>query len=60
VPGLYYIFGKLDEGRKLIKGEDDNPLTEAIGESQRDLLLTKKIKKVVTKMLRKNENKENI
>jgi HAE1 family hydrophobic/amphiphilic exporter-1 len=28
VPGLYYIFGKLDEGRKLIKGEDDLPLTE--------------------------------
>lgn len=28
VPGLYYIFGKLDEGRKLIKEEDDRPLTE--------------------------------
>jgi len=28
VPGLYYIFGKLDEGRKLIKGEEDLPLTE--------------------------------
>jgi HAE1 family hydrophobic/amphiphilic exporter-1 len=30
VPGLYYIFGKLAEGRKLIKDEDDNPLTENI------------------------------
>ena len=28
VPGLYYIFGKLAEGRKLIKGEDDDSLTE--------------------------------
>jgi HAE1 family hydrophobic/amphiphilic exporter-1 len=28
VPGLYYIFGKLDEGRKLIKDEHDRPLTE--------------------------------
>ncbi|MCB9244826.1 MAG: efflux RND transporter permease subunit [Flavobacteriales bacterium] len=28
VPGLYYIFGRLVEGRKLIKGESDNPLTE--------------------------------
>ncbi|MGZ4037066.1 MAG: efflux RND transporter permease subunit, partial [Bacteroidia bacterium] len=28
VPGLYYIFGKLAEGRKLIKNEDDKSLTE--------------------------------
>jgi hydrophobic/amphiphilic exporter-1 (mainly G- bacteria), HAE1 family len=30
VPGLYYIFGKLDEGRKLIRDEYDKPLTEPI------------------------------
>jgi HAE1 family hydrophobic/amphiphilic exporter-1 len=28
VPGLYYIFGSLAEGRKLIRGEDENPLSE--------------------------------
>ncbi len=28
VPGLYYIFGKLAEGRKLIKDEDLTPLSE--------------------------------
>lgn len=28
VPGLYYIFGSLAKGRKLIKGEDDSSLTE--------------------------------
>lgn len=28
VPGLYYIFGTLAEGRKLIKNEDDDSLTE--------------------------------
>ncbi|WP_353170504.1 efflux RND transporter permease subunit [Flavobacterium sp.] len=28
VPGLYYIFGTLAEGRKLIKGEEFNPLSE--------------------------------
>lgn len=28
VPGLYYIFGKLADGRKLIKYEDENPLSE--------------------------------
>lgn len=30
VPGLYYIFGRLAEGRKLIKNEDDSSLTEDI------------------------------
>lgn len=28
IPGLYYIFGRLSEGRSLIKDEDENPLTE--------------------------------
>lgn len=28
VPGLYYIFARLAEGRKLIQDEDQNPLTE--------------------------------
>lgn len=28
VPGLYYIFGSLADGRKLIKGEDERPLSE--------------------------------
>ncbi len=28
IPGLYYIFGKIAEGRKLIKFEDETPLTE--------------------------------
>ncbi len=30
VPGLYFIFGHLAEGRKLIKDEDEVPLTEEI------------------------------
>lgn len=28
VPGLYYIFGSLADGRKLIKGEEENSLTD--------------------------------
>jgi HAE1 family hydrophobic/amphiphilic exporter-1 len=28
VPGLYYIFGSLAEGRKLIKGEEDSSLSD--------------------------------
>lgn len=28
IPGLYYIFGSLADGRKMIKGEDEEPLSE--------------------------------
>lgn len=28
VPGLYYIFGSLADGKKLIQGEEESPLTE--------------------------------
>ena len=28
VPGLYFIFGSLADGKRLIRGEDDEPLTE--------------------------------
>jgi hydrophobic/amphiphilic exporter-1 (mainly G- bacteria), HAE1 family len=31
VPGLYFIFGTLAEGRSLIHAEDDEPLTEDMG-----------------------------
>lgn len=30
VPGLYYIFGSLAEGKSLIRDEDHNPLTETL------------------------------
>lgn len=30
VPGLYFIFGTLSEGKQLIKDEDDEPLSEDI------------------------------
>ncbi|HLP12645.1 MAG TPA: efflux RND transporter permease subunit [Flavobacteriales bacterium] len=33
VPGLYFIFGKLAEGRKLIRDQDENPLSEDFVES---------------------------
>ena len=28
IPGLYYLFGKLDAGRKLLKDESHRPLSE--------------------------------
>ena len=34
VPGLYYIFGSIAAGKKLIKDEDFNPLTEEIGHDE--------------------------
>ena len=30
VPGLYYIFGRLAERRKLVRNEEENPLTEEL------------------------------
>ncbi|MBS7563287.1 efflux RND transporter permease subunit [Mucilaginibacter sp. Bleaf8] len=30
IPGLYYIFGKIAEKRKLIRDEEENPLTEEV------------------------------
>jgi len=30
VPGLYFIFGTLSRGKRLIRDEDDNPLTEEV------------------------------
>lgn len=30
IPGLYFIFGKIAERRMLVKGEEENPLTEEI------------------------------
>ena len=45
VPGLYYIFGSLASGRKLIKDEDEVPLTE-------DLTQKKKKKKRKLKIVK--------
>lgn len=53
VPGLYYVFAKLQAGRKLIRDEDENPLTEAFIESQEDSTLTKQIKNII-KRIRSN------
>ena len=54
VPGLYYVFATLQAGRKLIRDEDENPLTEAFIESQEDSTLTKQIKNII-KRIRTNK-----
>jgi hydrophobic/amphiphilic exporter-1 (mainly G- bacteria), HAE1 family len=52
VPGLYYIFGSMAEGRQLIRDEDVNPLSEEIVENANKASL---IKKIIKKLRRKNE-----
>lgn len=55
IPGLYYIFAKLQDGRSLIKNEDLNPLTENFVESKEDPALIKLIKNII-KSIRRNKN----
>lgn len=47
VPGLYYVFGTIASKRKLIRDEDENPLTE-------DFVQSKKKKKKLLQKLFKN------
>jgi HAE1 family hydrophobic/amphiphilic exporter-1 len=35
IPGLYYLFGKIGEGRKLLKDEHDDPLSELFEREKR-------------------------
>ncbi|MFZ2906374.1 MAG: efflux RND transporter permease subunit [Cyclobacteriaceae bacterium] len=57
VPGLYFVFGTLAEGRKLIQDEDEKPLSEEYVENNDEVSL---IKKVLKKIRFKNEKKDNI
>ena len=34
IPGLYYIFGRIAEKYKLVKKEEENPLTEEIDNNE--------------------------
>lgn len=50
VPGLYFIFGKLAEGKHLIRDEDENPLSEAlVGNDAKNTSILKKLKKILKK-----------
>lgn len=57
IPGLYYVFAKLQDGRSLIKNEDLNPLTENYVDSKEDIVLIKLIKNII-KRLRRNKNEQ--
>ena len=46
VPGLYYVFGKMAEGRKLIQDENQTPLTEYVPEDDSEASLMKRLKRL--------------
>jgi HAE1 family hydrophobic/amphiphilic exporter-1 len=50
IPGLYYVFGTLADGRHLIRDEDEVPLTE-------DMMQKKKKKKRKFKLFKANDEK---
>jgi HAE1 family hydrophobic/amphiphilic exporter-1 len=51
IPGLYYVFGSLADGRKLIKDEDEEPLTE-------NMVAKRKKKKRRFKLFRKDDEEQ--
>lgn len=56
VPGLYYIFGKLAKGRKLIKDQDVNPLSEDfVQTNKKESVRIEKLKTFIRKIIRKND-----
>jgi HAE1 family hydrophobic/amphiphilic exporter-1 len=57
VPGLYFIFAKIQEGKSLIHGEESNPLTESIVENSHDSALAVQIKNII-KRTRKNTDEK--
>jgi HAE1 family hydrophobic/amphiphilic exporter-1 len=58
VPGLYYIFGTMAEGKRLIQNEDQNPLTEDFVEKRSKANLGKKFQKLGL-IIRANKRKRN-
>lgn len=59
VPGLYYIFAKLSEGKKLIEDQDFNPLTENLSKIDSKASLLKKLRKLglVIEVAKRKKNK---
>lgn len=60
IPGLYYFFAKLVEGKDLIKGEAHSPLTEEYAHSESKTSLLRKLAKLnVVLKARKRKNNQN-
>jgi len=46
IPGLYYIFAKMGEGRKLIQDQDHNPLSEDFVSARTEVSFMKRVQKI--------------
>lgn len=60
IPGLYYIFAKMQQGKKLIRDEAEKTLSEDYVESHSEGGLIKKIQKIINRIINKNEKNQNI
>ena len=58
VPGLYFIFAKLQEGRQLIRNENYMPLTEGVSEVEKEETMNRSIRKIISKYLKRKENEK--
>lgn len=60
IPGLYYIFAKMADGRSLIKGESNEPVSEEFmrisEEESRTKTALKEMKKLLKKLTKRNDN----
>ncbi len=55
IPGLYYIVGKMAEGKHLIRDEDESPLSEHYVHSHNESKLLHKLKKLLKRNKKKHE-----
>ncbi|KAA2218824.1 efflux RND transporter permease subunit [Maribacter flavus] len=60
IPGLYYIFAKMADGRSLIKGESNEPVSEEFmrisEEESRTKTALREMKKLLKKLTKRNDN----
>lgn len=59
VPGLYYIFGLLSDGKQLIRDEAVVPLSESVAVEHADADQESKLHKLISKILKRNEKTTN-
>jgi HAE1 family hydrophobic/amphiphilic exporter-1 len=57
VPGLYFIFGTIAHSKKLIRDEDENPLSEKMVEDAAEASM---LKRLLKKMRITNGTKNNV
>ncbi|UII78599.1 efflux RND transporter permease subunit [Flagellimonas sp. CMM7] len=58
IPGLYYIFGKMADGRGLIKNEADEPVSEEFVRASEEAIKTKtQLRQLLSKLTSRTKNK---